>query len=283
MPSTHDQKEIMDKSTAVKQPSDLNVGQPHSARIYDYFLGGKDNFPADREAAEEILAVEPDAGFIARTNRAFVARTTRWLAGEVGVRQFLDVGTGIPAPPNLHEIAQGIAPEARVVYVDNDSIVLVHARALLTSTPQGRTAYLDADLQNPQSIINASELRETLDLERPVALSLNAILHFVVDDDEVAGIVAGLVAGLPTRSYLVLSHITPEMNPATAEQVSRRYEAAGIPLKARTAAQLAGIVEAAGCTLEEPGLVPIALWRPEGEPDVAQRAVWLLGAVARVS
>ncbi|WP_235487622.1 SAM-dependent methyltransferase, partial [Frankia sp. AvcI1] len=139
----------MDESTAVKQPSDLNVGQPHSARIYDYFLGGKDNFPADREAAEEILAVEPDAGFIARTNRAFVARTTRWLAGEVGVRQFLDVGTGIPASPNLHEIAQGIAPEARVVYVDNDSIVLVHARALLTSTPQGRTACLDADLQNP--------------------------------------------------------------------------------------------------------------------------------------
>ncbi|WP_256790554.1 SAM-dependent methyltransferase, partial [Frankia sp. AvcI1] len=201
------------KSTAAKQPTDLNVDQAHTARIYDYFLDGKDNFPADREAAEEILAAEPGAKVMAWTNRAFLARTTRWLAGEVGVRQFLDVGTGIPTSPNLHEIAQGIAPEARVVYVDNDPIVLVHARALLTSTPQGRTAYLDADLRDPSMIINAAELRETLDLEKPVALSLNAILHFVVDDDDVAGIVAGLVAGLPTRSYLVLSHITPEMNP----------------------------------------------------------------------
>ncbi len=258
----------------------LRTDVAHSARIYDFFLDGKDNYPADREAAQAVLAVEPSARLMARANRAFMGRATRFLAEEVGIRQFLDVGTGIPTSPNLHETAQHIAPESRIVYVDNDPIVLVHARALLTSTPQGRTAYLEADLRDPASILNAPELRDTLDLTRPIALSLNAILHFIPDDGDPAGIVRELVAALPAGSHLVLSHITADLNPAVVEKVTARYQAAGISLTPRTADQITALVTAAGAIPVDPGLVPIALWRPAEEPTPQQRALWLLGTVS---
>ncbi len=192
---------------------DLREDIPHSARMYDYYLGGKDNYAADREAAEQALAVFPHLRTYASQNRAFLHRAVRYLAADAGVRQFVDVGTGIPTSPNLHEIAQRVAPDARIVYVDNDPIVLVHARALLTGTPQGRTAYVDADLRRPDEMIAVPEFAATLDPARPIALSLIAILHFFPDADRPADIVARLCERLPAGSFLVVSHGTAELAP----------------------------------------------------------------------
>ncbi|ABW12495.1 protein of unknown function DUF574 [Parafrankia sp. EAN1pec] len=180
--------------------------------MYDYYLGGKDNFPADREAAEQVIGTFPSVRALARQNRSFMTRATRYLAGEMGIRQFLDIGTGIPTSPNLHEVAQSLVPAARVVYADNDPIVLAHARALLASSPQGRTVYLDADLRDPESILDSPQLRETLDLTQPVALSLVAILHFIKGDEPYA-IVRRLLDALPAGSYLVLTHGTADLDP----------------------------------------------------------------------
>ncbi|MCM3920759.1 SAM-dependent methyltransferase [Frankia sp. AiPs1] len=244
-----------------RNPVDLKTDQPHSARMYDYFLGGKDNFPADREAAEQSLAAFPNLRLVARENRAFLARTVRFLAGEVGIRQFLDIGTGIPTSPNLHEIAQGIAPDARVVYADNDPIVLTHARALLTGTPQGATAYLDVDVRDVEGILSAVELRDTLDVTKPIALSLIALFHFVPDSDDPYGIVRRLVDALPVGSYLALSHITADEDPGW-EQVAETYRSRGIPLQPRTRAQVARFFD--GLELVEPGVQVVHRWRPDG-------------------
>ncbi|WP_236705890.1 SAM-dependent methyltransferase, partial [Frankia sp. ACN1ag] len=260
--------------------TDLKIDVPHSARMYDYYLGGKDNFPADRQAAEDALAVFPNAVVMARQNREFMVRVTRYLAGEVGVRQFLDVGTGIPTSPNLHEVAQRIAPESRVVYADNDPIVLTHARALLASTPQGRTAYLDADLLDPERILAAPELRDTFDLSRPVALSVIAILHFVPDDADPYGIVGRLLEELPSGSYLALTHATADLDPAALE-MAEVYRARGITAQARTAAQVGRFFD--GLELVEPGVQVVHRWRPDpAEPsDVTDAEVSIYGALAR--
>ncbi|WP_256789051.1 SAM-dependent methyltransferase [Frankia sp. AvcI1] len=264
-----------------RAPVELSIDRPHSARMYDYYLGGKDNFPADREAAEDALAVFPNARVMARENRAFMARATRYLAGEVGVRQFLDIGTGIPTSPNLHEVAQRIAADTRVVYADNDPIVLTHARALLTSTPQGRTAYLDADLLDPGRILSAPELRDTLDLTRPVAVSLIAILHFLPDGDaDPYGIVRTLVDALAPGSYLALTHATADLDPA-AQEMAAVYQAQGITAQARSRVEVGRFFD--GLELIDPGVEVVHRWRSDSPvpSELTDAAVSIYGALGR--
>jgi hypothetical protein len=184
---------------------------PHPARVYDYWLGGKDHFPADRQVAEQVIRQRPQVVAGARANRAFLARVVRYLAAERGIGQFLDIGTGLPCADNTHQVAQHIDPAARVVYVDNDPLVLVHARALLTSTPQGACDYLEADLRDPGHILDKAAA--ALDFTRPVAVLLLAVLHFLPDTDYPAAIVATLAAGLAPGSYLAISHLTADLAP----------------------------------------------------------------------
>ncbi|MCA1223915.1 SAM-dependent methyltransferase [Streptomyces sp. 8L] len=225
----------------------VDTSRPHPARIYDYLLGGKDNYPVDQAVAER-LPVEAVNG--AAANRAFMRRVIAWTAGS-GVRQFLDIGTGIPTEPNLHQIAQDVDPTCRVVYVDNDPIVLRHAEALLVSSPEGRTAYVQADVLDPETILE--QARETLDFTRPVALSLIALLHFVPDDGDPYGLVRTLLAPLAPGSCLILSHLS--MDRLTPEQDrTDEYRAAGIDLRPRTHAEVSRFFE--GLDLVEPGVVP---------------------------
>ena len=200
--------------------SRLNTKVPHVARVYDYWLSGKDNFTADRVAGEETIAAFPGIRLSAQANRAFLGRTVRYLAASEGIRQFLDIGTGLPAASNTHEVSQAVAPESRVVYVDNDPLVLAHARALLTSSPEGATAYLDADLRDPDLILERAA--ETLDLTRPVAIMLLAILHYVPDLAEAQRIVARLIDAVPSGSYLTISHAASDISPAEMAEMIRR-------------------------------------------------------------
>ena len=193
-------------------PPGIDLSRPHTARMYDYLLGGKDHFAIDRETMEVGLRSWPAVRVYARENRNFLARAVEYLTREAGVRQFLDIGTGLPSANNVHEVAQRITPEARVVYVDNDPLVLSHAKALLTSHPAGRTAYIHADLREPQAILRHPVVRDTLDFSQPIALMLVAILHFIPDSDDPAGIVAALMSALPPGSYLVSSHVTAELD-----------------------------------------------------------------------
>ncbi|MEU9044254.1 MULTISPECIES: SAM-dependent methyltransferase [unclassified Kitasatospora] len=242
---------------------------PHSARMYDWFLGGKDHYEVDREAAERVLTVFPTMRIAVWANRAFMHRATRTLA-QRGLRQWLDVGTGIPTSPNLHEVAQSVAPEARVVYADNDPIVLAHSRALMTSTREGRTAYVHGDVRDPDSILSAPEVARTLDLGQPVVLSMVALLHFVPDLGEARTIVERLLKPLPSGSALVLSHATAELDPEGAPMVQEIYNKAGTSLRLRPRAEFETLFE--GLDLLEPGIVPAHRWRPDedaadGSPD----------------
>ncbi|MCM3923846.1 SAM-dependent methyltransferase [Frankia sp. AiPs1] len=260
-------------------PVDLNIGVPHPARMYDYYLGGKENFPADRETAEQAIAAFPNTRNAARQNRAFLVRAVRHLVGEVGIRQFLDIGTGIPTSPNLHEVAQGIAPDTRVVYADNDPIVLAHARALLTSTSQGRTAYLDADIRDPERILASAELRGTLDLTRPVALSLIAIFHFIDDADDPYGLVRRLVDALPSGSYLALTNATGDHDP-TFEPAAETYRRRGVTMRLRTRAEVERFFD--GLELVDPGVQVVHRWRPDPTTeDLTDAQVSVYGAIAR--
>ncbi|MEV7186079.1 SAM-dependent methyltransferase [Kitasatospora sp. NPDC093102] len=257
---------------------DLRLNVPHSARMYDYFLGGFTNFAADREAVGHALAVAPWLRTGARVNRSFMHRSTRVLA-EAGFDQFLDIGTGIPTSPNLHEIAQTIRPGARVVYADNDPIVLSHAQALLTGTPEGRTAYVEADVTDPARLLAAPGLRETIDLARPVALSLNALLHFVPDARGAYGLVEHLKSALAPGSALVMTHVTPEFAPEDIASLVRVYSSAGTAAQARTRSEIARFF--AGWTLLDPGVVPTPQWRPApGEAPVALSEASAYAAVA---
>ncbi|MCK9903165.1 SAM-dependent methyltransferase [Frankia sp. Cpl3] len=261
--------------------TDLRTDVPHSARMYDFFLGGKDNFPPDREAAEQALKAFPALRVAAQQNRAFVHRATRFLVGEVGLRQFLDIGTGIPTSPNLHEVAQSIAADTRVVYADNDPIVLAHARALLASNPQGRTAYLDADLREPERILGSAEVRGTLDLGRPIALSLIAILHFFPDPAEVADLLRRYLAAMPSGSYLALTHATADAAPQEAGRLVEIYRQRGIPLTTRTRAEVEGFFD--GLELVEPGVQIVHRWRADVAPDGPTDAqVSWYGGIARI-
>ncbi|AQW47340.1 SAM-dependent methyltransferase [Streptomyces violaceusniger] len=239
----------------------LNQGRPHSARMYDYFLGGKDNYVADREAAAKVLTLWPGVMIAARTNRAWMHRAIRFLAAEQGIRQFLDIGTGIPTRPNLHEVAQGIAPDARVVYVDNDPIVLAHAQALLKSSPEGRTAYVHGDITEPGNILASPDLTEVLDLSRPVALSLVSLLHFVPDEWGPYEIVQRLVDALAPGSFLVLSHITPDFDPEATQKTVQVYRSGGISGQIRTRDEVERFFT--GLELAEPGLEVPHRWRTD--------------------
>ncbi len=260
----------------------IDTTRPHPARMYDYYLGGKDHYEADEQAAAHVMKIYPGIRTCARVNRAFMHRATRWLAQEMGIRQFLDVGTGIPTEPNLHQVAQGVSRDARIVYADYDPIVLAHAQALLRSTPEGRTAYIQADVRDPEKILATPELRETLDLTQPVALSMIALLHFVPDEAGPYDIVSRLVDALPSGSHLVLTHCTPDFDPETWENVVRIYREGGIPAQVRSRAEFTRFFD--GLELVEPGVEVPHRWRPEpGDPfgDVTDAEVSLYVGVAR--
>ncbi|MEV1083181.1 SAM-dependent methyltransferase [Streptomyces sp. NPDC050211] len=244
--------------------------------MYDYFLGGKDNYPVDAEAGEQVISLFPAVREMARTNRWFMHRASRLLA-ERGVRQFLDIGTGIPTEPNLHQIVQGIVPGARVVYADNDPIVLRHAEALLHSTPEGRTAYVHGDVREPGRILAAA--RETLDFTEPIALSLVALLHLVVDEDEPGRIVRELLEPLAPGSYLTLSHATGDFDPETWQRVVEVYRKGGTPAQVRSRDEFAAFF--AGLDLLDPGLTLAAHWHPELGEEHGGEEIPLYVGVAR--
>jgi len=241
----------------------IDTSVAHVARVYDYWLGGKDNFPADREAAEQAIAAMPYLPFSARANRDFLRRAVHYLAAEAGIRQFLDVGTGLPTRPNVHEVAQAVVPDARVAYVDNDPIVLVHARALLTSSPEGATNYIEADLRDPQAILVGAA--KTLDFTRPVGLLLVAILHSIPDEEDPRGIVAQLMAALPSGSYLALSHVAKDVDPQAVAEMTARLSRVMHHVTARTAAEITSFFD--GLDLVDPGLVTVNRWRPDADTD----------------
>ncbi|MDX6744089.1 SAM-dependent methyltransferase [Actinocorallia sp. A-T 12471] len=263
-------------------PRGIDASRAHPARRYDYWLGGKDNFTADRESARIIADAFPTIRLSAIENRRFLHRAVRYLAEEAGVRQFLDIGAGLPSAGNVHEIAQEIAPESRVVYVDNDPIVLVHARALLNSSREGRTAYLQADLREPEKILELPELYKTLDMSKPVALMLLAVFHFLEDDAEAHHILRTLRAALAPGSYIALSHATSDDLASPVEEHDVVNKQSGIPFRLRTAADLAGFVE--GLELVDPGVITLPHWQPN-VPE-RQRArpgdICMHGVVARV-
>jgi O-methyltransferase involved in polyketide biosynthesis len=251
--------------------SKLDTGVAHTARTWNYWLGGKDNFTADREVGEQILQFLPNMRITARADRAYLGRAVRYLAGEAGIRQFLDVGTGLPTADNTHDVAQSVAPESRIVYIDNDPLVLVHARALLTSTPQGVTDYVEADLHDPDKILQ--EAARTLDFTQPVALTLLGVLNFVIDDDEAQAIVNRLLDAVPPGSYLAIAHASNEVNPAEAEAARQFWnEHATPPITFRSAQQITHFFDRV--ELLDPGVVSCSRWRPEASdldtPEVDQ-------------
>jgi S-adenosyl methyltransferase len=243
----------------------FDVTRAHSARVYDYWLGGKDNFAADRAAAEQVIEVRPAIRTDVRANRAFLGRAVRYLAGSAGIRQFLDIGTGLPSADNTHEVAQSAARDSRIVYVDNDPIVLAHARALLTSSPEGVTTYLDADLRDPETIIARAGL--TLDLTRPVAIMLVAVLHHVPDSDEPYGIVAQLRDAVPSGSHLVISHPASDVQTEKVAEVARRYNASVVTGQTRRSVdEVAAFF--GDWEILEPGITQTPQWRPDAPASV---------------
>jgi hypothetical protein len=267
------------------RPTDLHTDRPHPARVYDYLLGGKDNYAADRAAAHEGLKANPNSRVSPRENRAFMSRAVSYLVREAGISQFLDIGTGIPTSPNVHEIAQSADPRARIVYVDNDPIVLSHARALLTSGPDGKTAYVDADVRDVGRILHSPDLLETLNLGQPVALMLIAVLHFIGDADDPGGLVGQLVAALPSGSYLALSHLTGDFDPAAWEGVTAVLRRAGVTMQVRSRSDIERFFT--GLDLIDPGVVSLPRWRPDRRVEVgaaslpSDAAVSVYGGVAR--
>ena len=256
-------------------PFDTSVA--HVARVYNYGLGGKDNFAADRAAGEQAIKAFPEIGLSARSNRAFLARTARFLAGECEVRQFLDIGTGIPTANNTHEVTQAVAPAARIVYVDNDPIVLNHARALLTSDPAGATDYIDADLRDPRGIL--ARAGELLDFDRPVAVMLMAVLQHLDDEDDPYRVVETLLEPMPPGSYLALSHPAKDIN---AEAMARMAESLNKMMAEKVSfrdnAAVARFFD--GLDLVDPGMVQASKWRPTSESEAASPAA-LWAGVAR--
>jgi SAM-dependent methyltransferase len=254
---------------------DPNVA--HIARVYDYWLGGKDNYAADRVAGDAALEAYPYIAAGVRANRAFLARVVRYLAGEAGIRQFLDIGTGIPTANNTHEVAQAVAPDSRIVYVDNDPVVLAHARALLTGGPEGVTAYIDADFGDIEEILEAAS--QTLDFSRPVAIMLIAILHLIDDEADPHAVVRKLTAAVPPGSYLAISHLSSDIAAAArAEAHERLRELMHEKQTLRSREEVASFFT--GLDMVEPGLVRIPEWRPDNEADAkSPSALW--GGVAR--
>jgi O-methyltransferase involved in polyketide biosynthesis len=237
----------------------LDTTRPHSARVWNYFLGGKDNFAADRQLGEQIRAVYPEIVEVARVSRAFLGRAVTFLAADAGIRQFLDIGTGLPTVDNTHQVAQRVSPSARIVYVDNDPLVLAHARALLTSSSQGVCDYVDADVRDPDAIVAAAA--RTLDLTRPVALTMLGILGNVVDYEQARAIVRRLVDAVPSGSYLVVNDGTNVIQARARDEATQISIDAGVPYIARSPEQIAGFFD--GLDLVEPGVVSTPRWRPD--------------------
>ena len=271
-------------SASVQNPGRLgpgiNTGTAHTARVYDYWLGGKDNFAADREVGDAIMAAIPSAPLLARENRAFLGRAVRYLAKEAGIRQFLDIGTGIPTAGNTHQVAQAAAPDSRIVYVDHDPIVLAHARALMTSDPAGATAFIQADFREPGKIMSDPALHRVLDLDKPVALMLIALLHFFTDDDNPQGIVSSLLRDLPPGSYLTITNLTADfMDPEQAARATEAGRRGGITYVPRSKAEVAEFVR--GLDLVGPGVVPMQAWHPGGGETTGQHGATSYVAMAR--
>ncbi|MFG2500698.1 SAM-dependent methyltransferase [Streptomyces sp. NPDC048441] len=256
--------------------SGIDTSKPHPARVYDYLLGGKDNYPVDQAAGDELVAAAPEARIGVRANRAFLERAVRFAVGS-GIRQILDVGTGLPTSPNIHEIAQRVAPDVRVAYIDNDPIVKAHGDALLSSS--GTTDIVLADLRSPQDILDHPDIRRLIDFNEPVALFLVAILHFVTDEEAPEHIVATLRDALPAGSLLVLSHATADF--ADREGAQAVYSNATATLNLRTRAEIERFFD--GFDLVEPGLAQAPFWRPEGTPPEASREIGFYAGVARKS
>ncbi len=255
-----------DSASSQDEHPTFDTSVAHVARVYNYWLGGKDNYAADREAGDQAIQAYPDIVFSVRANRAFLARTVRYLAREKGIRQFLDIGTGIPTADNTHEVAQSVAPDCRIVYVDNDPVVLSHARALLTSRPEGATDYIDADLRDTQKIL--AQAARTLDFSRPVAVMLIAIMHAITDDEDPYAIVATLMEAVPPGSYLALSHVASDIVPAQAADMIRRLN---LLMYEKTTPRRQPDVERFfdGLDIVEPGVVRVQHWRPDAETEAA--------------
>jgi hypothetical protein len=253
----------------------IDTSVPHSARVWNYWLGGKDNYPVDREAGDQYREVFPGIVDVARAARHFLARTIRFLAGEAGIRQFLDVGTGLPTVDNTHEVAQRVAPECRIVYVDNDPLVLAHARALLTSSPEGATAYVDVDMRDPEKILAAAA--RTLDLTRPVAVMFMGVLGHIEDYAEARSIVRRLLDALPSGTHLALAD-SLSVGETHLEAHEHYKQSGAVAYNLRTREQIAGFFD--GLDLVEPGLVPIPHWRPEPSPFEPPGEVATIGGVA---
>lgn len=244
----------------------IDTTKAHPARVYDVFLGGKDNYPADREAAAMALAANPRGYLTVRHNRDFMRRAVTLAANE-GVRQFLDIGTGLPTQQNVHQIAQALAPDARVVYVDNDPVVLVHAQALLTSGPEGRTDYIEADLREPDRVLEAA--RRTLDFDRPVALVLAAVLHFI-EDETAYPVVKQFVDSLAPGSVVVLSNVSSDLNTEQVGSITKGFKERGFAMVRRSYAQMERFVTDNGLELLDPGIVPVHRWRSERVVDLPE-------------
>jgi S-adenosyl methyltransferase len=261
-----------------RPPPKIDTTVAHIARVYDYWLGGKDHFAVDREVGQKVLEIHPQTVLSVRANRAFLARSVRYLAATEGIRQFLDIGTGLPSANNTHEVAQAAAPSARVVYVDNDPIVLAHARALLTSTPEGATAYLDADIRDTDTILGGA--RELLDFSRPVAVMLVAVLHMLRDEEDPAGIVTRLMASVPPGSFLVVSHLASDVQDETMAEMRRRLnESMTQQFTMRTKAEVSGFFD--GLRLLDPGVVLTHEWRPDSAADADTPGVLWAGVAEK--
>ncbi|WP_282576629.1 SAM-dependent methyltransferase [Streptomyces lichenis] len=278
----HGLGETPDLPNGFGSEQDLGQDRPHSARMYDYYLGGKTNYRVDRDAAEAVIQSFPAIPTVARVNRAFMHRAVRFLAAECGVTQFLDIGSGIPTEPNVHEVAQSRTPGSRVCYVDTDPIVLAYADALLTSSPEGRTTYLEADVSDPEAVLAAAEEEGGLDLGRPVALTLHALLHFLPDDRDPYGTVNRLLERLAPGSYLSLTHCTGDFAPGPWREIVRLYTEKGTPAQVRSWEEVRRFFD--GLDLVDPGLVVAHRWRPEpasGPSLVGDADVSLYAGVAR--
>ncbi|MFE6164004.1 SAM-dependent methyltransferase [Streptomyces sp. NPDC056486] len=252
----------------------IDTSKPHPARVYDYLLGGKDNYPVDQEAGDELVSAAPEARIGVRANRAFLERAVRFAVGS-GIRQILDVGTGLPTSPNIHEIAQRVAPDVRVAYIDNDPIVKAHGDALLSRS--GTTNIVLADLRRPQDVVNHPDVRRLIDFDEPVALFLVAILHFVTDEEQPKQIVAALRDALPAGSLLVLSHATADFADRRGAQAV--YNNATATLNLRTRTEIEQFFD--GFDLVEPGLAQAPFWRPDGPPPDGSREIGFYAGVAR--
>src|SRR2546421_307646 len=274
MPAGRDDRDALPQNMP---PPLFDTSVPHIARVYNYWLGGKDHFAADRELAERFIAADPEVTAGVRANRAFLGRAVHFLAAKAGIRQFLDIGTGIPTANNTHEVAQRLAPESRIVYVDNDPIVLAHARALLASNRAGATDYIDADLRDTGTILE--QARRTLDFSAPVAVMLIAVLHLIGDDEGPYEIVARLMREVPSGSYLALSHVASDIEPEKMakmrERLNRMVAQKGTY---RTHGEVIRFFD--GLTLVEPGMVRIQQWRPRSQAQ-ANSAAAMWGAVGR--